>query len=91
MIETKLSRRDSLRNIVAMGVAGGVVAIGATVVATTAAEAAQPHMERALADLQAALGQLQAAVPNKGGHRVKAMELARQAIAETRRGMAAAG
>ncbi|MGB3537727.1 MAG: hypothetical protein WBA42_06170 [Mesorhizobium sp.] len=91
MIETKLSRRDSLRNIVAMGVAGGVVAIGATAVATTAAEAAQPHMERALADLQAALGQLQVAAPNKGGHRVKAMELVRQAIAETRRGMAAAG
>ncbi len=86
MIETKLSRRDSLRNIVAMG-----VAIGATAVATTAAEAAQPHMERALADLQAALGQLQVAAPNKGGHRVKAMELVRQAIAETRRGMAAAG
>jgi hypothetical protein len=47
-------------------------------------------MERALADLQSALGQLQVAVPNKGGHRVKAMELVRQAIAETRRGMAAA-
>jgi hypothetical protein len=90
MIETKLSRRGSLRNILAMGVAGGIVAIGATVFNSTAAEAAQPHMERALADLQSALGQLQVAVPNKGGHRVKAMELVRQAIAETRRGMAAA-
>ncbi|QPC91258.1 hypothetical protein [Mesorhizobium sp. INR15] len=84
MSEFKLSRRDSLRNIAVLGVAGAAAAAFATV----PAEAAQPHMSKALSDLQAALNQLQAALPDKGGHRVKAMELVKGAIDETAKGMA---
>ncbi|WP_095201897.1 hypothetical protein [Mesorhizobium carmichaelinearum] len=87
MTEFKLSRRDSLRNIAMLGMAGAAVATSATVLATSA-EAAQPHMNKALNDLQAALNQLQAALPDKGGHRVKAIALVKDAIDETTKGMA---
>ncbi|TPM32899.1 hypothetical protein [Mesorhizobium sp. B2-3-4] len=85
MTQSKLSRRDSLRNIAMLGVAGAAVATAFT---TRPAEAAQPHMSKALSDLQAALNQLQAALPDKGGHRVKAMALVKDAIDETTKGMA---
>ena len=49
---------------------------------------AQPHMEAALGLLQNARGELQAALPNKGGHRERAMGLIDQAIAETKAGIA---
>jgi len=85
MTEAKVSRRDSLRNIAALG---AVVAVGASALAAAPAEAAQPHMNRALSDLQAALAQLNAALPDKGGHRVKAIALVTQAIDEVTKGMA---
>jgi hypothetical protein len=86
MIQAKLSRRDSLRNIAMLGVAGAAVATAFT---TKPAEAAgQPHMSRALADLQSALDQLQVASADKGGHRLKAIALVKDAIAETTKGMA---
>ncbi|MBN9222135.1 MAG: hypothetical protein J0I79_29695 [Mesorhizobium sp.] len=85
MTQSKLSRRDSLRNIAMLGVAGAAVA---TAFSSRPAEAAQPHMAKALNDLQAALNQLQAALPDKGGHRVKAMALVKDAIDETTKGMA---
>ena len=88
MTEFKLSRRDSLRNIAVLGMAGAAIASSATVLSTSTADAAQPHMSKALNDLQAALNQLQAALPDKGGHRVKAMALVRDAIDETTKGMA---
>ncbi|TPI35637.1 hypothetical protein FJW07_21355 [Mesorhizobium sp. B3-1-9] len=89
MADFNLSRRDSLRNIVALGVAGAAVAVGATALAATEAEAAgQPHMSRALAALETALNQLQVAIPDKGGHRLKAIALVRDAIDETTKGMA---
>lgn len=87
MTEFKLSRRDSLRSIAVLGMTGAALAGSATVLATSA-EAAQPHMSKALSDLQAALNQLQAAIPDKGGHRVKAMALVKDAIDETTKGMA---
>ena len=83
-METDLSRRDGLRAIAAFGLAGVAVASG-----SSAAIAAQPHMESALADLQAALHQLQIAAHDKGGHRVKAIDLVKAAISETRQGIAA--
>ena len=89
MTESNVSRRESLRNIVALGAAGAAVAMGATALVTTTADAAQPHMNRALSDLQAALNQLQVAIPDKGGHRVKAIALVKEAIDETSAGMAA--
>jgi hypothetical protein len=85
MTQSKLSRRDSLRNIAMLGVTGAAVAAFAT---RPAEAAGQPHMSRALADLQAALNQLQVAIPDKGGHRLKAMALVRDAIGETTKGMA---
>lgn len=86
MTESNLSRRDSLRNIAALGAAA---ALGASVLTVAPAEAAQPHMARALSDLQAALSQLQAAIPDKGGHRVAAIGLVKQAIDQTSAGLAA--
>jgi len=50
--------------------------------------AAQPHMHNALAALQTARSELQEAKHNKGGHRVKALELVDAAILQVRRGIA---
>ena len=52
---------------------------------------AQPHMVNALGALQTAKSELQAAQANKGGHRLKAIDLVNQAIGEVQAGMAAAG
>ncbi len=45
-------------------------------------------MKAALSSLQAAFNSLERATADKGGHRVKAMSLTRQAIDETQRGIA---
>jgi hypothetical protein len=50
--------------------------------------AQQPHMNAALSDLQSARGELQAAIPDKGGHRVKALGLVTEAITQVQAGMA---
>ena len=47
----------------------------------------QPHMEEALSALQQAKFQLEKAAHNKGGHRVKAIQLIDQAMEEVRLGM----
>jgi len=47
----------------------------------------QPHMAAALDELQAARGELQAAAADKGGHRVRAIELVDDAIEQVRRGI----
>lgn len=52
---------------------------------------AQPHMVNALGALQTAKSELQAAQANKGGHRLKAIDLVNQAISEVQAGMEAAG
>jgi predicted metal-dependent hydrolase len=48
----------------------------------------QPFMRAARADLQTAKSQLQQATPDKGGHRVKAIALVNQAIAQCNAGIA---
>jgi len=48
----------------------------------------QPYMRSARADLQTAKNQLQQATANKGGHRVKAIALVNQAIAQVNAGIA---
>jgi len=53
------------------------------------ATAAQPRMQVALERLQAARSELEAAVPDKAGHRVKAIALVDEAIGEVRLGIAA--
>ena len=47
----------------------------------------QPHMRAALSSLQVAQSELQQAIPDKGGHRVRALELVNQAIVEVQAGI----
>ena len=49
----------------------------------------QPHMTGALEALQKAKIELEAGEHNKGGHRVKALELVHKAIAQTKKGIEA--
>jgi hypothetical protein len=51
--------------------------------------AAQPHMQAALKALRNSKAELEVALPDKAGHRVKAIELVDQAIAEVQAGMVA--
>jgi hypothetical protein len=51
----------------------------------------QPHMQTALDALQVAQTELAAATPNKAGHRAKALEYVKAAIAEVKLGLNAAG
>jgi len=87
MTEGKLSRRDSLKGLALLG-AGAVTATAVTSL-TTEAEAAQIHMDIALGTLKTALHQLQDAIPDKGGHRVKAIALVKDAIAQVELGIRA--
>ncbi|HEY6322122.1 MAG TPA: hypothetical protein VJA16_11240 [Thermoanaerobaculia bacterium] len=47
----------------------------------------QPHMVAALDELRAARGELQTAAADKGGHRVRAIELVDDAIEQVRHGI----
>jgi len=47
----------------------------------------QRNMKQALSSLQEAQRFLQRATPDKGGHRMKALELVQQAIRESQRGI----
>jgi hypothetical protein len=48
----------------------------------------QPHMRAALSSLQSAKAQLEKASSDKGGHRVKALALTKQAIEQVEKGIA---
>ena len=89
MSNSDISRRDSLKNIAALGVAGAAVALGASAPTAGSAEAAQPLMHNALNDLQSARTALNRALADKSGHRVKALALVDQAIAEVKAGIVA--
>ncbi len=71
-------------------VVGLCVALAAGSFAAGVAYAAQPRMQAALGFLQNAKGELQAAEANKGGHRVNAIRLINEAIAEVEAGISAA-
>ena len=66
----------------------GIMATGGVLVEN--AWAGQPHMDAALDHLRAARHQLEVAVPDKGGHRVKAIAIIDNAIAEVKAGIDAA-
>ena len=66
---------------------GGAAAVTAIAASTAPALAYQGNMERGLSALYEALGSLREASSNKGGHRVKAMGLIEQAIAEVQAGI----
>ncbi len=66
-----------------------VVVVAAASFAGGAVVAAQPHMTNALRALENARGELQVAERDKGGHRVNALRLINEAIAEVQAGIAA--
>jgi hypothetical protein len=76
-----VSRRRAARNILTAGAAGLAVA--------NLAEGQQPHMQRALTMLNNAKTALENAVPDKAGHREKAIGLVNQAIEQTQQGIQA--
>ncbi len=55
--------------------------------ATHAIAEPQPQMRKALVALEAAVSHLKTATADKGGHRVKAIALAEQAIQEVKAGI----
>ena len=75
----------------ALALAGllAVVVGSGQLVRPAAAGEQQPHMRSALVNLKAAKGQLEKASADKGGHRVKAIELTQQAIDEVQKGIEA--
>ena len=82
MLDSNFTRRDFTATM-----ATGVAAIGLLGTSAQSAKAYQGNMERALASLHGALESLRESTANKGGHRAKAMDLVRQAIAETQAGV----
>lgn len=64
-----------------------VAAFGVAFAIGCATGQGQPHMRAALDELRAARGELQAATADKGGHRVRAIELVDDAIEQVRRGI----
>ena len=64
-----------------------VLVLGTSAIRLVSAEP-QPHMRAALATLRTAKDQLEKATHDKGGHRVRAIGLINQAIAEVERGIA---
>jgi hypothetical protein len=68
-------------------VTGGVIAAGLVAGAKTAVAEPQPDMQRAKGSLIEALRYLQAASDDKGGHKIKAIELIKSAIGEVTAGI----
>ena len=76
-----ISRRFTLQRILpAIGLGG--------LAAGLAKAEPQPHMRTALSHLRSAKQQLEAAEPDKGGHRVRAIEATNSAIREVEAGIA---
>ena len=82
MLDSKFTRRSFTATV-----ATGLATIGLLSTSAQSATAYQGNMERALASLHGALESLRESTANKGGHRAKAMDLVRQAIAETQAGV----
>jgi hypothetical protein len=66
--------------------AAAALAIGSNTMNTAGADP-QPAMRNAITSLEAALGSLNKATPDKGGHRLKAIDLTKQAIEEVKEGI----
>ncbi|MBV9149474.1 MAG: hypothetical protein JO024_06400 [Candidatus Eremiobacteraeota bacterium] len=77
-----IKRRSGLAALVLAGAVLGSALTGTVM-------AYQPHMQAALRAELNAVNQLQMALPDKAGHRVNAINLVNQAIAQTRAGIAA--
>jgi hypothetical protein len=72
---------------VRLGILAFVFALFFAAVGAGTALAAQTYMLNARSDLQSALGNLENATANKGGHRVNAINLVKQAIGEVNLGI----
>lgn len=70
--------------------AGAAVVVGSAAAVTEVAADDQPHMSKAVEYLQSAKTELEKSSHDKGGHRVKAINLVDQAIREVRAGKQAA-
>jgi hypothetical protein len=70
-------------------VAAAVMLLGLTFFAGRASAVPQPNMEAALGHLEQAKAALERAEHNKGGFRVRALELTSEAIKAVREGIAA--
>jgi hypothetical protein len=64
-----------------------LVVVLATAFVAGRASADQPHMQAALEHLRAAKVELEAALPDKGGHRAKAITLTNDAIVQVEKGI----
>lgn len=82
-----MSSNECSRRRFAALAAGAATAAGLVAAGATPADAYQGNMERALSSLYQALSALREASSNKGGHRVRAMNLIQDAIAETQLGI----
>jgi hypothetical protein len=71
-------------------IAAGAIAVSAALLSKTAV-AVEPNMQQALNDLMDAHTALEHAVPNKAGHRERAIRFVEQAINEVRAGIAVSG
>ena len=69
-------------------VAGVLAAVSFSLLGAGTAYAVQTHMFNARDDLQNAVNELQQAIPDKGGHRVTAIDLTNQAIDQVNQGIA---
>ena len=68
-------------------VAGVLTAVSFSFLGAGTAYAVQTHMLNARDDLNNAVSELQAAIPDKGGHRVTAINLVNQAIDQVNQGI----
>lgn len=82
-----MSNVQSRRDLAKLFAVGGVATAGLLAGCATSAVAYQGNMERALSSLYDALGSLREASSNKGGHRVAAMDLIRQATEQVQEGI----
>jgi len=72
-------------------IAGGAIAAPAAALLSKTAAAVEPNMQQALNDLMDAHTALEHAVPNKAGHRERALRFVEQAINEVHAGIAVSG
>ena len=79
-----MSKLVSRRNIMFAAVVVSAMGMGYAI-------GAQPHMTATIDLLRSAHVELVKALPNKGGHRERALRLIEQAIDEVRQGIAFAG
>jgi hypothetical protein len=87
MSSTSLTRRAVLARLGLAGLALPAVLRGQPTPGVHS-DPQQPHMRAALEALRTAKRHLDLATPDKGGHRVKALELVNSAITETQDGIA---